>query len=371
MSNKILVISFDFIKKVNLRIYEELSKEKNFEISCLKPFKLNKHELNCDFNKIEKKLKVFNTETFFQHKRFTFFKNLKYFINSERPKVIIVHSDPVSFLTISVILYTFNKNIKIACISNENQLINNRGNFNLSKIIRYFFLLISNFIIKYKISNIFCISKQIKKNYEFLGYKKKTVLMPIGFDKKIFFFKKKLKKKTIIISYFGRICREKGLHILINALDKIKFDFNFYLDVDQIEDKKYYLDLLKHIKKNSFVKKIKKITCDHVSISNYMRKSDIVVVPSVYEEQYGRVIQESVACGSLVLGSNVGAIPEIIQDKDLIFENGNYEELAKKITKLKDKATYQKKFKKIYKQIITKRTLEAQKNILKQSKLFK
>ena len=141
----------------------------------MKPFKLNNHELNCDFNKIDKKLKVFNTETFFQHKRFTFFKNLKYFINSERPKVIIVHSDPVSFLTISVILYTFNKNIKIACVSNENQLINNRGNFNLTKIIRYFFLLIFNFIIKYKISNIFCISKQIKKNYEFLGYKKKKL----------------------------------------------------------------------------------------------------------------------------------------------------------------------------------------------------
>ena len=103
---------------------------------------------------------------------------------------------------------------------------------------------------------------------------------------------------------------------------------------------------MKHIKKNSFIKKKKKITCDHVSISNFMRKSDIVVIPSVYEEQYGRVIQESVACGSLVVGSNVGAIPEIIQDKDLIFESGNYEELAKKITKLKDKAIYQKKFKK-------------------------
>ena len=51
-----------------------------------------------------------------------------------------------------------------------------------------------------------------------------------------------------------------------------------------------------------------------------MSKCDLIILPSIYNEQYGRVIQEAVACGSLVLGSNVGAIEKIIGDKDLLFK---------------------------------------------------
>ena len=50
-----------------------------------------------------------------------------------------------------------------------------------------------------------------------------------------------------------------------------------------------------------------------------MRLSDIIVLPSLHEEQYGRVIQEAVACGNVAVGSNIGAIPEIIKDKHLLF----------------------------------------------------
>ena len=77
------------------------------------------------------------------------------------------------------------------------------------------------------------------------------------------------------------------------------------------------------------------IKCDHFQIAKFMSKSDLVVLPSIYEEQYGRVIQEAVACGSLVIGSNVGAISEIIKDKDLLFEKNNYNQLSNKINKLK------------------------------------
>ena len=66
-----------------------------------------------------------------------------------------------------------------------------------------------------------------------------------------------------------------------------------------------------------------------------MRQSDLVVIPSLYEEQYGRVIQESVACGALVIGSKVGAIPEIINDKDLLFIKNDHKDLSRKINRLK------------------------------------
>jgi glycosyltransferase involved in cell wall biosynthesis len=216
-----------------------------------------------------------------------------------------------------------------------------------------------------------CISKQIKENYNFLGYKKKTILIPLGFDEKIFYLRKKKKNKLLNISYFGRICYQKGLHTLISAVAKLNFDFKLNIDIDQIDDADYFKGLINQCRQNLIFKKIKFIKCDHFTISKYMSISDLIVVPSIYQEQYGRVIQEGVASGSLVIGSNVGAIPEIISDKDLIFERENHEALAILITKLNNKLFYKNKFKKLYNLIMKKRSLKNQVKILIKSEVFK
>ena len=48
---KILVISHDFVKKVNIRIYEELSQKKNIELLCVKPqnLVLDKKNISTDY----------------------------------------------------------------------------------------------------------------------------------------------------------------------------------------------------------------------------------------------------------------------------------------------------------------------------------
>ncbi len=47
-------------------------------------------------------------------------------------------------------------------------------------------------------------------------------------------------------------------------------------------------------------------------LRTYYSAADIVVVPSVYEEGFGRVAMEAIACGTPVLGSNRGAMPEVL-----------------------------------------------------------
>ncbi len=369
MKKKILIISYDFIKKVNVRIYEELSEYKNLDLICLRPKTQNKKKIISDYKKSGKFLKIIDTNVLFNHKRLIFFKNTLQFIKDLRPNYIIIHSDPISLQTLWVVTLSFFFNFKVCCYSNENQVL---GNLKIISIVRKLILIILNFFIKFKIESILCISRQIKKNYDFLGYKKKTILMPLGFDEKIFHFKKKIKRsKKFNISYFGRICHDKGLHILVTALSKVKFDFTLNIDVDHIEDNSYFENLITKAKKNSIFKNIKFIKCDHFTISKYMRKSDLVVVPSVYPEQYGRVIQESVACGCLAIGSNVGAIPEIINDKDLIFDTEDPTSLATLITKLNNKNFYKMKFKKLYSQILKKRSLSNQVKILRKSEVFK
>ena len=51
MKKKILIISHDFVKKVNIRIYEELNKKKNLEIpvSKLKIFSTQNKDISIVF----------------------------------------------------------------------------------------------------------------------------------------------------------------------------------------------------------------------------------------------------------------------------------------------------------------------------------
>ena len=94
--------------------------------------------------------------------------------------------------------------------------------------------------------------------------------------------------------------------------------------------------------------------------------SDLVVIPSEYEEQYGRIIQEAVASGALVIGSNIGAIPEIIDDQYLLFEPANSIELGNKINQIYfDKNFRDIKFKNLHNKITSFRSISNQINILK------
>jgi len=60
------------------------------------------------------------------------------------------------------------------------------------------------------------------------------------------------------------------------------------------------------------------------------RAADAFVLPSI-NEAFGIVTLEAMASGTPCIVSNSGACPEIVQDCGLIFEQGNYRELAEKI----------------------------------------
>ena len=63
-----------------------------------------------------------------------------------------------------------------------------------------------------------------------------------------------------------------------------------------------------------------------------MNALDVLVLPSRttprWKEQFGRVIIEANACETPVIGSDSGAIPEVIGDAGLVFPERNAEALA-------------------------------------------
>src|SRR5208283_3644633 len=79
----------------------------------------------------------------------------------------------------------------------------------------------------------------------------------------------------------------------------------------------------------------------YAQMPQYYRLSDMLVLPSLKEkrqqEQFGYVLAEAMACGVPVLGSNCGAIPEVIGDSKRIFQPGSLEQLSHLILNWKRK----------------------------------
>ena len=75
-------------------------------------------------------------------------------------------------------------------------------------------------------------------------------------------------------------------------------------------------------------------------LPQYYNKVDCLVVPTIslefFEEQFGRVLVESMACHTPVIGSTSGAIPHVIGNAGLVFQENDPIQLEQQIRKLGD-----------------------------------
>ena len=67
-------------------------------------------------------------------------------------------------------------------------------------------------------------------------------------------------------------------------------------------------------------------------MGSFINSVDVVVMPSIstsfWIEQYGRVAAEAMACGKLVVASNSGALPMLLNGRGILFEEGDIKHLA-------------------------------------------
>jgi glycosyltransferase involved in cell wall biosynthesis len=360
---KILAISHSFIKKINTEMYTVLKNRYNLDVVLICPqYHIEREKkIYPDFNAKEIETDILYESTLFNHLRFKIYKNLINIIKKEKINHVFLDMDILSLQSLILILYSYFINFKICYFSNENNIV--EENNYLKKTFKIFFLKIINFFFKTKIKKIFCYTKQIKKNLDYCGFIKTTKIVPLGFDNKKFNRYSKLKNNSkFVISYFGKIESKKGVHTLLKALNLLKFNnWVFNLDLFEVSDLSYYKsikpDLIDLKKKN----RLNLIKCDHNNINEFMKQTDLTIVPSEWNEQYGRVIQEAAACGSIVIGSNIGAIPEILMNEEFIFEEKNILSLKKKIENIYfDYRNFRIKFNEIEKNINLNRSIDTQ-----------
>lgn len=131
--------------------------------------------------------------------------------------------------------------------------------------------------------------------------------------------------------YFGKVSREKGLLTLVQAMKEIKT--SKLLIIGEGELKK---DLEKYILQENIagIKFLGHIKGERLKTT--IRNSQLAILPSEWYENCPASILEAFALGKPVIGSNIGGIPELIEDgvDGFLFEPGNAEELSEKIAYL-------------------------------------
>ncbi|RKZ43077.1 MAG: hypothetical protein DRR00_30390 [Candidatus Parabeggiatoa sp. nov. 3] len=137
------------------------------------------------------------------------------------------------------------------------------------------------------------------------------------------------------VLYVGRLIEKKGITILVEVakqLPEIQFIFigvgPLAAELNQAEQA---------IKNVRFLGKIA-----NVDLPKYYNIADIFCIPSQYEEGYGRVVLEAVACGVPVIGSDKGGIPEALDQTVSILVEPTKGNLKSAISELHlDKPKYQ------------------------------
>lgn len=148
--------------------------------------------------------------------------------------------------------------------------------------------------------------------------------------------KKQIKSDVITLTYVGRLIREKGVHILIEALAHVKNLECFQLVI--VGDGPCRRELETLSEKYGISDKVNFVGFQK-NVSDYLKKSDIFVHPAIWEEGFGIAIVEAMREGLVCVAFRKGAIPEIITDEvnGYIVNECSTEALAKKLDEIQEK----------------------------------
>lgn len=131
--------------------------------------------------------------------------------------------------------------------------------------------------------------------------------------------------------YVGRLSIEKGVDVLLRALKQT----NETLDIaGSGPDEEKLKSLCKELGLNDRVTWYGQLLGEE--LEKLKREAKAIILPSIWAENMSLVLLESLAYGKLIIASNSGGTPELIEDNvtGFLFPPGNVQTLAQKINDL-------------------------------------
>lgn len=342
---KVVAISHAYVRSINRNVFG-LVAELGCDVHVLAPESIEsgKQEILCEPHDLPgvtlHRLPIAGT-----HLRRMKFVRLERLLKEISPDVIFVEADPVSKTVLDLTRFCRKyEEVSLICLTNEN--LNWKFNDALRRTgLRGLPALIVKMIahrrFRSQIDHVFTTSKYAQKIFEQAGYPSVSFL-PLGFDSTNFRYCSKTRCRIrkqedigsdeIVISYFGRISKEKGVTDLISALGRLKaYSWRLFLN-DFVSNSEYSDHVSALIRKLGIEDRVHTVRSQHGLISEWMCASDITVLPShttsIWVEQFGRVVTEAMATGNYVVVSDSGTPKELVGDTGKVFPEGDQEALA-------------------------------------------
>ena len=188
--------------------------------------------------------------------------------------------------------------------------------------------------VNYHFSNqIVVYSERLIEEYSLETYKNKIYIAHEHFlDFSKFEIKKKFTERNNLVGYIGRLSEEKGVLNIVKAIPEVlkeRDDLEFLIGGDgQLRD-----EIEKYISEKNLNDKVKLAGwIPHENLPDYLNELKLVVLPS-FTEGLPNIMLEAMACGTPVLATPVGAIPDVITDGEtgFIMENNSPEYITRNV----------------------------------------
>lgn len=201
----------------------------------------------------------------------------------------------------------------------------------LYAFVSVFFIIVSRLS-----SRIIVYSRVLIKDLNITKYKHKILVAHRHFlDLKKFNIKKPIEDRSNVIGYFGRLSEEKGVMNLLRAIPAMlaeRKNVSFLIAGEGNLAKEIH-EILETKNLGDYVKLIRWITHDKIPI--YLNESKLIILPS-YTEGLPNIALEAMACGTPVLATTVGAIPDIIQEgvTGFLLKSNDPQHISKRICEI-------------------------------------
>lgn len=189
-----------------------------------------------------------------------------------------------------------------------------------------------------------CASREAVAVLRQLGYQRAAPLLPaIGVDLAHFPLRPhEPPTPPLVVGYAGRLVPEKGIDTLIDAAAQLVPHTPLRLVLAGTGDDALQAALAAQAQQAGVAAHFAgAIPPDQ--IGTWLHTLHVLVLPSrttsVWKEQYGRILSEAMACGVPVIGSDSGAIPDVIGSAGQTFPEGDAHTLAAHLRRLASDAT--------------------------------
>jgi len=179
-------------------------------------------------------------------------------------------------------------------------------------------------------------SKRIAEENGLKRYSNKLCIAHEHFiDFSSFNLRKKIEDRKNLVGYTGRLSEEKGCLNFVEAIPSLletRKDITFLIGGDgnllsKIREYLKKMNLMSNVKMAGWI--------PHDKLPEYLNELKLLVLPS-YTEGLPNIMLEAMACGTPVLATPVGAIPDIIKDGEtgFLLKSNDPRHIANKIVEL-------------------------------------